>query len=346
MADLFGPESIARAKRACKKIHRIRIKETGEQGELLKVLPGGWLKVKLDNATHPHIGKRSEVRLYRPTRKRNPTPFFCADCDRELKGDVVTMRDGRVVCKRCAAKAREKHAEKSQAKLFDDQGELFRNAACVRNVEMGFIDPVGQFHPIRASEDYNEFRTTDVASPAERRGRAAAHQSKRSADWYAADEKKRARAFSGHAKSLSQFVRRRGGIAPGRAEDLTGELRLLGRRESGTTGLLNKSNKVGRHRFTAEHMMDAANTEGYRDRHGHKFSHIGAFLGAVGDDASGGKKLFREQDLSTYYNPMKAAKSKGQRSKGQTRKARRNVRRGVSTGSASDRVKCPFCEED
>ena len=257
-------------------------------------------------------------------RKANPdasvVPYFCADCPTELRGKSVRLSDGRHVCPRCARLAKEKSRDKKQSRLFEDQSSLFHNGQPRRNVEMGFIDRVGTFHPIRKSTDYNEFRSGDFDSPAEKRDRSLRHQAKLTREWYADEEKKLAKKFATKHRSLSQFVRGAGGINAPKGHDLSGELRQLGRRESGTTGLLNQTNRIGRHRFGPEHMMDAANAEGFRDRHGREFDNIGNFLTAVADDAGGARKLYSQEAQSSYYNPMtkkkkKAAKGKAARAK-------------------------------
>jgi|GEM_PF-6140218 len=303
---MFGPEAVRDAKQVTR-IRRIRHRHTREPGEIISVHHGGWVKVKLDNADQPALAKRSELELLRRSKRNPATPFFCADCDGELKGNAVEMKDGRVVCTGCARKAKHRAGDKQQGKLFDEQLTLIQNGKR-QNVAMGFIDPVGVFHPIRASEDYNEFLTSDVASPAERRARSAKYQAKLSERWYAGEEIKRAKKFRKGHKSLAQFVRGAGGISAPKDADLRGELRMLGRRESGTTGLLNQHNRQGSQRFGPEYMMDAANTEGFRDRHGREFDNIGNFLGAVAEDAHGIRKYFSHEDLN-YANP-KMAKSK------------------------------------
>jgi hypothetical protein len=251
---------------------------------------------------------------------RNPArPFFCADCDGELKGESVMMADGRVVHTRCAKVARQKRQDKSQRKLFDEQSQLFPNPELLRNVEMGFVDRVGVFHPIRKSKDYNEFRSGDLDSPAEKRERAGKHRARidreRITEFYQDEEKRLAKQFAKKHRSLSQFVRASGGISAPKGHDLRGELRMLGRHESGTTGLLNQRNRIGGHRFGPEHMMDAANTEGFRDQHGQRFDNIGSFLQAVADDAGGIRKFYSDEAKSSYYNPMAVKKKKTKRRK-------------------------------
>jgi hypothetical protein len=62
-----------------------------------------------------------------------------------------------------------------------------------------------------------------------------------------------------------------------------GEIKRLGYKETGTTGLINQHARQGSHKQSAEYVMDAANVEGYRDRHGERFTSIGDFLSAVED---------------------------------------------------------------
>jgi hypothetical protein len=317
--EMFGPEAIARAKRVVK-IRSVRDIHTKEPGEIVQVLPGGWVKVKFDNAIHPALVKRSEIQLLRKKRRNPAQPFFCADCDRELKGNAHVMADSRVVCASCAERARKLRQSKAQQRLFDEQKPLFENPLRVlRNVEMGFVDGLGVFHPIRASRDYNEFLTTDVASPAERRARALKHDARKMREWYAGEEKRESKRFAKRHKSLSQWVRGIGGIAPHPKHDVhAGEMEALRSRgrtkKFGTSGLINKSNTLGGRRASPEYVMDAANVEGFRDRDGRRFDNIGAFLSAVSDDLGGSRKYFTQE---AYSNPVKKknSKSKGQRAK-------------------------------
>lgn len=252
---------------------------------------------------------------------QNPQrPFFCADCDRQLGEKSHVMGDGRVVCDLCGGKARDKRSEKQQRRLFDVQKELFENPGSVRlrNIEMGFYSG-GVFHPIRASNDYNEFRAGDFDESKAKQQRRLERESRQLRAHYEKEEKRLAQKFSKRHKSLSQWIRSIGGIAPHpRDEQHRGEmesLRSRGRKKAfGTSGLINKTNTLGTKRASPEYVMDAANVEGYRDEHGRKFSNIGDFLAAVADDAGGKQKYFKLADLNEYEyaNPMKAKSNKTQ----------------------------------
>jgi hypothetical protein len=165
-----------------------------------------------------------------------------------------------------------------------------------KNVAMGFRDEYGVFHPIRASKDYNEFLTTDVASRAEKKRRAEEHD----------DRKRRARYFKEAQQerkkketriSLAQFVRRRGGIRP--TEDLAGEVRRLSQRETGTSGLVNR--RGGRFN-TPDYMREKANEAGYRNRDGHKFRTPAEFLEAVERDATSSRKFYAMENPARKKN--------------------------------------------
>lgn len=178
-----------------------------------------------------------------------------------------------------------------------------------RNLE-GF-EAGGVFHPIRGSKDYDASLGDKL--PTEREWEVA---------WHKKDDAERTKRLMREHKSLSQFVRGQGGIAyrpekkgtrkqlyePGDLGSRRGgasELGMLSPKETGTTGLLNKSNKQGAQRYSAEYMMDAANDHGYRDRQGHKFTNIGNFLAAVADDVGGKMKLYPEFAFDDYYeNPQ------------------------------------------
>lgn len=174
------------------------------------------------------------------------------------------------------------------------------------NVEAGFPDRFGTFHPIRASRDYNEFKTTDVESPADRKERKRRRAGLVDADYNMElhrRAKQRIKEFTARphkqrakVRSLSQFVRARGGIAPTTGSDAVA---LLSPKQTGTSGLINKHSRQGAQKFSDEYMMDAANVEGYRDKYGDKFEAIGDFLMAVADDASGLQKLYTTEDLDT-----------------------------------------------
>src|SRR6185503_8185772 len=139
-------------------------------------------------------------------------PFFCSDCEVELTpGGAVRKKDGRTICLACEKRLREKQRDKAQGDLFIEQHSLFNPRR--RNVE-GFTDSSGGFHPIRASKDYNEFLAGDF----EPRKRLTAKQERQLAADRAAEEaevKRQIADSGGPRKTLAQFVRSYGGIAPG-----------------------------------------------------------------------------------------------------------------------------------
>lgn len=95
--------------------------------------------------------------------------------------------------------------------------------------------------------------------------------------------------------SLSQYVRKMGGIVPG--EMYRGELDRLRAPETGTTGLINQHAKQGNIRQTADIMMQSANDAGFRDPHtGQPFENPGDFLYAIERDVAGDKIRVRTGD--------------------------------------------------
>jgi len=239
--------------------------------------------------------------------KANPegVPLFCADCEAQLaRTGYEQMHDGRYVCPRCAANARALADDKRQKRFWEEQQELFD-----RENMSGYRDEVGVFHPIRASKGYNEFKTTDVATLAEQKERQEKHDTLKARDWHEKERKRVTR--PGKYRTLSQWVRARGGIAPHpKHEVFAGEMEALrsgGRKRGGRiSGLINKDNKLGGKRASAEYVMDAANVEGYRDRNGQRFENIGDFLSAVGDDASGIRKHYTQEEMSSNPKAKKA----------------------------------------
>lgn len=247
-------------------------------------------------------------------------PFFCSACGDELKGKGVQRKDGQWVCKKCDEKVRRAKQSRAQHDLFVEQSGLFENPSRTkRNVEMGFHDATG-FHPIRASKDYNEFLAGDFDTDkhhARRQSKKkwaedlAARQSAKEWEDFEKREARKAQRGAGtkrKEKSLAQFVRAKGGIAPGRGGMYAGELQRLGRRESGTTGLINQHARQGSHRQTAEYVMDAANVAGYRDKKGRQFSNIGDFIYALEEDATGSRKYFNFDDMNNPKSKPAVAK--------------------------------------
>lgn len=104
--------------------------------------------------------------------------------------------------------------------------------------------------------------------------------------------------------TLSQFVRKRGGIVPHKM--FAGELDRLRPKGTGTTGLINQNNISAGRRVTADRMMEQANEAGFKDpATGEKFENVGDFLYAVELDATGIKKnqalTGAEIDFETEY---------------------------------------------
>jgi hypothetical protein len=66
--SFFGPEVSARAKRVTKTPPQIKDKETGERGEIIEVMPSGWLRVKWRNRVKQSFVRRDQISLAR----RNP----------------------------------------------------------------------------------------------------------------------------------------------------------------------------------------------------------------------------------------------------------------------------------
>lgn len=224
-------------------------------------------------------------------------PFFCADCDGELStATAIRKKDGRVICGRCERRIQERKRAQAQPDLFIEQKGLFNPTR--RNVE-GFTDASGQFHPIRASKDYNEFAAGDFEPR-----KLTKRQVQQQREWEEKELADAKEAIQGPKKTLAQFVRASGGIVPGGM--FAGEIRRLGYRETGTTGLINQKARQGSHKQTAEYVMDAANVEGYRDRHGERFTSIGDFLSAVEDSAIKGIDYFRARGATAKQRRTKA----------------------------------------
>lgn len=230
-------------------------------------------------------------------------PFFCADCDAELKsGEGVRKKDGRVICQKCEQKLRDKAERGRQADLFVEQSSLF-NPARRRNVP-GFKDRAGQFHPIRAGKGYNEFLAGDF----EPRKRPTQKEQREIEKWQRQETKRIREEIDAPKRSLAQFVRAYGGIVPGGM--YAGEIRRLGYHETGTTGLINQKARIGSHKQTAQYVMDAANQEGYRDRYGERFTSIGDFLAAVEESAVKGiSKSGRKADTAKQKRAKQMARA-------------------------------------
>jgi hypothetical protein len=114
------------------------------------------------------------------------TPFFCADCDRELTTatGASRQRDGRTICGTCQKKLDDKKKRDAQPDLFIEQNRLF-NPRRRRNVA-GYNDGSG-FHPIRGSKGYNEFLAGDF----EPRKRESAKRERERKEWERQELRKR-----------------------------------------------------------------------------------------------------------------------------------------------------------
>lgn len=257
-------------------------------------------------------------------------PFFCADCDAELDrsgADSKRQRDGRVICKKCMARLRERERSRQQGDLFIEQKSLF-NPNRRRNLA-GFTDDSGRFRPIRASKDYNEFLAGDYDTEKQqqrreiRKSEREHDESRKRREFYEAQERKEQRGQPREkVRSLSQFVRSMGGIAYWPGVMYAGEIRRLSPKESGTTGLINQHARQGSYRQTAEYVMEAANTEGFRDEDGQPYGEVGAFLHAVELDARRRgpgkhkrKDTRKQRDAkimakATAHNPKRTASAK------------------------------------
>lgn len=222
--------------------------------------------------------------------------LYCPQCGRGpfKPGVLKRRRDGQFQCPICEKQNKATAGRKAQRAFFGETDSLFDR---MENRVQGYLDRSGKFHPIRKSDDYNEFLAGDHDRPPKKKvakPRRKKKGSKRPAtravrkataprsvsEARRSAKKSRRRAIE--QRTLSQYVRSQGGIAPGAM--YAGELARLGRKESGTTGLINRHARQGSHRQTAEYMMDKANTEGYGP-----YRNIGDFLRAVELDASGVK---------------------------------------------------------
>lgn len=298
--SMFDAAAVAGAKRVTKSPRQVVERETGERGEVIQVLPGGWLKVQWRNRDKPTLIKRSELKRSKHNPARKPKYKLGAMVysyqNRDYKAPVNFVRDngeGYAYSYRLSLRGPDEYKVNSN---WIDEGSLSKTPQRA-NVE-GYMDG-GTFHPIRGTEDYNEFLSGDMDSPAERETK----QRKRDAEILSADSWDRHTAHKTQTKeltdrtykkratvrSLSQFVRARGGIVPGKY--MSEELKRLGRKESGTTGLLNQHARQGSHKQTAEYVMDAANTVGYGP-----YNSVGEFIEAVEADASGRRKSYSRED--------------------------------------------------
>jgi hypothetical protein len=176
------------------------------------------------------------------------------------------------------------------------------------NVQMGFRDRFDQFHPIRKSKDYDSARTTDFDFPFERQERKQRRHgllAKEHNEELSKSQKQRIKALTTRApkrraqvRTLSQYVRKIGGMTPG--GDLAGEVQRLSKKETGTTGLINQRARQGSQKQTPEYVMDSANEAGYGP-----FDDISKFLMAVEEDATGQRLHLAAEDWNELSNPLR-----------------------------------------
>lgn len=225
----------------------------------------------------------------------NPASLFCADCDKEFTpGDIRhKMRDGRTICAKCQKAAKTKAAKKAQPALFGEmegsQNVLF-NPSCEANAYEVKEYTVKEHCRARRGTGTTPkaAKAKSVAKPRAKATRAKRTTKKREEDL-----------------TLSQFVRRLGGIKPTRDGSDRGELAALTNKEGMTSGLINKSSD-----YSLEYMMDAANEAGYRDPYDNSEFELGSFASAVSDDAQGYVKIShpgKEYDFSYRANPAAVA---------------------------------------
>ena len=157
----------------------------------------------------------------------------------------------------------------------DYRGEVRRNWQRARrvktNVQQGYFDRFGRFRPIRASEDYNEFTGGDF----EQRERPIIH-------------------------SLSQYVRKLGGLKAGRDGFYRGELERLTKKQINTPGIVTAEGLAGRQGKTIDDARQSANEAGYRNDAGRTFKTLSEFLEAVEADATGRKKYYSWEDMEAH----------------------------------------------
>ncbi len=248
-----------------------------------------------------------------------PQPHFCADCDAPGNGKLRRQKDGRFVCAKCERRNKDKGSRRRQPTFFADEG---------REQSTSLFDAAGNPAQLHYSDDKPVkvegycLPTHYRAKPSPRGTKAGArekaatdrkpkHRTKTEARKAKSERPKATRAARGTKKaltdlSLSQFVRRMGGIAPARDREDAGELRYIGQKEGKTTGLLNKNS-----RYSAEYMMDAANEAGYRDEDGQPFTKPGDFVSAVGTDHHGYYKFFSQAKEYDYAsNPLERGSSR------------------------------------
>ena len=166
-----------------------------------------------------------------------------------------------------------------------------------RNVAQGFYDHHGRFRPIRASKDYNEFRGGDF--------------------------EQRSRRLQPETMTLSQYVRKQGGIKYRDDHAMAGEMRRLTAKESGARGLVMKTGKM-----FPEAMADSAREAGYSVPRGE-----GAFLDALAADASG-EKVIRHPE---WHNEQSWSARRPNR--GRAASGRRSSQPGLFDGPAADAAK-------
>jgi len=244
----------------------------------------------------------------------NPSqPLFCADCDAPGNGKLRRQKDGRFICATCERRNKDKGSRRRQPTLFNDEGReqstsLFDAAGNPAQLQPSADKPVkveGYCLPTHYRAKPSPRGTKAGAREKAATDRKPKHRTKTEARKAKSAVKKATRATRGTKKaltdlSLSQFVRRMGGIAPARDREDAGELRYLGQKEGKTTGLLNKNS-----RYSAEYMMDAANEQGFRNEDGQPFTKPADFISAVSTDHHGYYKFYSQaKDYDFAQNPV------------------------------------------
>lgn len=251
----------------------------------------------------------------------------CRVCNKYKKPSQLEMVGGQLTCKSCKKQLRETGKAKAhEGRLWKredepiDEGFLFNlNPALkkvFKNVQQGYWSQ-GVFHPIRKSEDYNEFISGDLDTKEERAKRRAKNKQeayykllfqearkldkKDTLDRTAAEKRWKAE-FAKRNKSISQFVRSYGGIKPLESSDIKGELKRLSNRETLSSGLIKRTGKP------LDRVFDAAIEAGYRNRQGDVWHTAGDFLYDVERDATSKQKLYPAfEGGDIFVNPSFAA---------------------------------------
>jgi hypothetical protein len=218
-------------------------------------------------------------------------------------------------------------------------------AAYRKNVAQGFVDHNGVFHPIRASEDYNEFLAGDFETgKADRAARKSRNLQKASEEKYFRSlvqegrkrdqkDKKSGRLEQDiklQGRTLSQFVRGYGGMKITAGSE--GELKRLSNKGSGSSGIVKTSG------IAPDYMREAANQDGYVDRDGKPFKYLGDFLQAVEEDLYGSRKFYSHAEnpgVMKNTTKKKSATKKSAAKKSATKKKSSAKKKSSSKKSAA-----------